>query len=109
MDNNINENTPDIGEIISKLTSDPNMMRQISQIAGSFKGTPEISHEEHNTHTIENHTNLFNALKPYLNAERRAMLEYIIQLFNLIKMLELSGINIGSLIPLLNTNKISEE
>jgi len=109
MDNNINDNTPDIGEIISKLTSDPNMMRQISQIAESFKGTPEINNEEHSVNNIDTHTNLFNALKPYLNAERRAALEYIIQLFNLIRMLELSGINIGSLIPLLNTNKISEE
>jgi|GEM_PF-2377581 hypothetical protein len=113
MDNstNVNENIPDIGDLISKLTSDPSMMRQISQIAESFKGVTETqTHgDEIPVKTVDNHTHLFNALKPYLNAERRAILEYITQFLEIMRLLELSGVNLGSLIPILTNNKISEE
>lgn len=134
MDNNINENTPDIGELIGKLTSDPNMMQQISKIAESLKGTstssdvhdsddgeaiaasamhaPKHNQHSHRNFSIDNHTHLFNALKPYLNDERKSTLEYIMQLFSVIKLLEMSGLNLNSLIPTnlkSNPNDISEE
>ena len=108
MDNNLN--TPDIGEIVSKLTSDPAMMQQISKLAETFKApatdTAAPIQEKHHG-SINDHTHLFNALKPYLNAERTATLNYIIQLFNIINLLEMSGVNLNNLLPAFNT--ISEE
>lgn len=129
MDNNINGNTPDIGELISKLTSDPAMMQQISKIAESFKNTSStpnsVGFDEEGVETsarpnlneshfsMEHHTHLFNALKPYLNDERKVTLDYIIQLFSVIKLLEMSGINLNNIIPAFNIpfhhNEISEE
>lgn len=151
MDNNKNENMPDLGEVLSKLTSNPEMMQQISKLAESFKSSspptpdidddndyeaietmarrpglrtqhpPKLPHPDNkkpkNPHfNVDQHTHLFKALKPYLNAERRETLEYIMQLFNIIKLLEMSGINLGNLIPAFNTtsadsntNELSEE
>jgi len=108
MDNNTT--TPDIGEIVSKLTSDPAMMQQISKLAETFKtadANPTAAPVQEKHHGINDHTHLFNALRPYLNAERAAMLNYIIQLFNIINLLEMSGVNLNGLLPVFNT--ISEE
>ena len=124
MDNNTSGGTPDLGELVSRITSNPDMMKQIAQLAGAFKSDitePEdveaITNrpEEEAIATIaplearrepdrrppnagfNEHAKLFHALKPYLNPDRREKLEYILQLFNIITLLEASGINIGNL------------
>lgn len=137
MDNNLNQNTPDIGDILAKLTSDPSMMEQISKLAESFKNTSSEPNVEEtnaeidspddsvpassitgksNNFNIDNHAQLFKALKPYLNSERKETLDYIIQLFNVIKLLEASGFNLNKIIPTFNNtstthnkNEISKE
>ena len=105
MDNNTN--TPDIGEIVSKLTSDPAMMQQISKLAETFKTADPTPVQEKHHGGINDHTHLFNALRPYLNTERTATLNYIIQLFNIINLLEMSGVNLNGLLPAFNM--IAEE
>lgn len=137
MDNNSNQNTPDIGDIFAKLTSDPSMMEQISKLAESFKSTSSVPNIEEtnaeidspddsvpassitgksNNFNIDNHAHLFKALRPYMNPERKEMLDYIIQLFNIIKLLETSGLNLNKILPTFintstthNKNEISKE
>lgn len=115
MDNN--QTTPDISGILSKLTADPSMMQQISQLADTLKGNngqgdsgsePPQTADSLNFN-IDNHTNLFHALKPYLNDERRSALDNILQLFNIIKLAEMSGLNLGNLFPNMNINKSNSE
>jgi hypothetical protein len=144
MDNNLN-----LGDILGKLSSNPEIISQISSLAGLFTNAPAQSTEateetaatetiaatsepsqaafgyspngvypqtrapfpsppdfknyhEYGTHHKPDkdgfeHAELFNALRPYLNDRRKETLDYILQIFKLIKALEASGINIGAI------------
>ena len=104
----------DIGDIISKLTENPDMMKNLMGMANSLMGNKDIDHknedysERHNEKTLlekhdgdncnnrgndaENLIRLLAALRPFVSVERCSKIDSVIKILKLIQLSEKTGL-----------------
>ena len=92
--------TNDLFGIISALSSNPELMGQISQIAKGLGNNEKSTDTEEKTQVLpdkktreqKDRERLICALKPYLNSERRAKADKLLSLLGVIELGKNSGI-----------------
>ena len=90
-----------LGAILSNpalLSALPTLMENLSPLLGSFGGGVGSSPRATHPHTMDRHTALLCALKPYLSPHRRETAETVIRLCRVWDALEKSGISLSGLL-----------